>query len=80
MKPTDASSAQRIVPSEKVEEYSSYDPRRAVDAKYSDVPDPEDHVDQQRIDEILDKISQQGYQSLTESEKKILFDASKKLN
>ncbi|TLY29490.1 MAG: rhomboid family intramembrane serine protease [Ignavibacteria bacterium] len=71
---------QRIVPSEKVEEYSSYDPRRAVDAKYSDVPDPEDHVDQQRIDEILDKISQHGYQSLTESEKKILFDASKKLN
>src|SRR6267378_4265827 len=69
-----------IVPSEKVEEFSSYDPRRAVDAKYSDVPDSEDHVDQQRIDEILDKISQHGYQSLSESERKILFDASKKLN
>ncbi len=72
--------AKRIVPSEKVGEYSSYDPRRAVDAKYSDLPEPEDQVNQERIDEILDKISQNGYQSLTESEKKILFDASKKLN
>jgi hypothetical protein len=35
---------------------------------------------QKRIDEILDKISQSGYQSLTEEEKKILFEASKKLN
>lgn len=37
-------------------------------------------VTQQRIDEILDKISTGGYQSLTEEEKKILFDASKKMN
>ncbi len=72
--------AKRIVPSEKVGEYSSYDPRRAVDAKYSDIPDSEDSVTQQQIDEILDKINQQGYQSLTENEKKILFNASKKLN
>jgi membrane associated rhomboid family serine protease len=35
---------------------------------------------QQQIDAILDKISRGGYQSLTEEEKKILFDASKKLN
>jgi len=35
---------------------------------------------QKRIDEILDKIGRGGYQSLTEEEKKILFDASKKLN
>ncbi len=35
---------------------------------------------QKKIDDILDKISQRGYQSLTEEEKKILFEASKKLN
>jgi len=35
---------------------------------------------QQQIDEILDKISRGGYQSLTDEEKKILFEASKKLN
>lgn len=35
---------------------------------------------QRKIDEILDKISRGGYQSLTEEEKKVLFDASKKLN
>lgn len=35
---------------------------------------------QERIDAILDKISQSGYQSLTEEEKKILFEASKRMN
>ncbi len=35
-------------------------------------------VDQKEIDVILDKISQSGYQNLTEREKKILFEASKK--
>ena len=35
---------------------------------------------QKRIDDILDKISQHGYQSLTDEEKQILFEASKKLN
>ena len=35
---------------------------------------------QAQIDEILDKISQSGYQSLTEEEKRLLFEASKKLN
>jgi membrane associated rhomboid family serine protease len=35
---------------------------------------------QKRVDEILDKISRSGYQSLTEDEKRILFEASKKLN
>ena len=33
-----------------------------------------------RIDEILDKITRSGYQNLTEEEKKILFEAIKKLN
>jgi len=36
--------------------------------------------EQRRVDEILDKISQGGYQSLTDEEKKILFEASRKLN
>jgi membrane associated rhomboid family serine protease len=35
---------------------------------------------QKRIDEILDKINKGGYQSLTEEEKRLLFEASKKLN
>jgi len=35
---------------------------------------------QKRIDEILDKISRSGYQNLTEEEKKILFEASKRMN
>jgi membrane associated rhomboid family serine protease len=51
------------------------------DARYHDVTGgEEDEVDQERIDAILDKISRDGYQSLTEEEKRILFDASKKLN
>jgi membrane associated rhomboid family serine protease len=50
------------------------------DANYRDVHDNEDRVSQQQIDEILDKISQRGYQSLSDEEKKILFEASKKLN
>lgn len=36
--------------------------------------------DQKRVDEILDKISRGGYSSLTEDEKKVLFEASRKLN
>ncbi|MCP5061250.1 MAG: rhomboid family intramembrane serine protease [Ignavibacteriae bacterium] len=36
------------------------------------------NVNQKSIDEILDKISESGYKNLTEAEKKILFDASKK--
>ncbi|MGB2867145.1 MAG: rhomboid family intramembrane serine protease [Bacteroidota bacterium] len=57
-----------------------------VEAKVFDIHDgKEHHTDegsdiQKRIDEILDKISRSGYQSLTEEEKKLLFEASKKLN
>jgi membrane associated rhomboid family serine protease len=57
------------------------------DAEYSDiheertpVPKNENQINQERIDQILDKISKGGYQNLTEDEKRILFDASKKLN
>ncbi len=57
------------------------------DAKFYDIrdygnqkPKTEQQITQERIDNILDKISRGGYQSLTEDEKRILFDASKKLN
>ncbi|HTX17483.1 MAG TPA: rhomboid family intramembrane serine protease [Bacteroidota bacterium] len=66
-------------------------PRRAptqyenvTEAQVYDINDhqrkEEAQVTQQRIDEILDKISKAGYQSLSEEEKKMLFEASKKLN
>ena len=58
-----------------------------VDAKVFDINESksfepkEQPVDlQKRIDEILDKISRSGYQSLSEEEKKILFEASKRMN
>jgi membrane associated rhomboid family serine protease len=54
-----------------------------VDAKVYDIQDAkkDERSDlQKHIDEILDKISQSGYQSLTEDEKRVLFEASKKLN
>ncbi len=43
-------------------------------------PPTMDEVEQRKIDEILDKISQSGYQSLSEEEKKVLFEASKRIN
>ncbi len=50
------------------------------EAKYHDINSDKDkkvEVTQEEIDKILDKISQSGYQNLTEREKKILFEASK---
>jgi len=61
-------------------EYAVHTHRDVSDANYYELHNDEDGVSQQQIDEILDKISQHGYQSLTEDEKKILFAASKKLN
>jgi len=57
-----------------------YDSNDITDAKYYDIIDREERINQQRIDEILDKINQSGYPSLTEEEKKILFEASRKIN
>jgi hypothetical protein len=37
-------------------------------------------VTQEMVDAILDKINREGYQSLTEAEKKILTEASKHIN
>jgi len=52
----------------------------AEDASYYDINKKDDQeVSQVEIDAILDKISQSGYQNLTEREKKILFQASKKM-
>ena len=56
------------------------DGTKISDASYYDISGSDKKINQERIDEILDKISQNGYQSLTDEEKKILFDASKKLN
>jgi hypothetical protein len=51
------------------------------DAKYSDVKDDNgNEVTQEIIDEILDKISREGYKNLTEEEKRILFEASKNIH
>ncbi|MEW5800252.1 MAG: rhomboid family intramembrane serine protease [Bacteroidota bacterium] len=52
------------------------------DAKIYDIHDFQDEQKrhQEQIDDILDKISRDGYQSLSDDEKKILFEASKKLN
>jgi len=52
------------------------------DAKYYDINQKRDgeEITQAEIDAILDKISQSGYQNLSEREKKILFEASKKMN
>ncbi|GAB6282618.1 MAG: rhomboid family intramembrane serine protease [Ignavibacterium sp.] len=50
------------------------------DAKFYDVKNKEeDEITQEDIDKILDKISQSGYKNLTEKEKKILFEASKRM-
>ena len=56
--------------------------REVEDAEFyeidSDSNSVNEEVDQKVIDEILDKISKSGYQNLTEREKQILFDASKR--
>jgi membrane associated rhomboid family serine protease len=55
------------------------------DARFTDIrtgrPDDEEpEVTQEVIDEILDKISRDGYQSLSEREKRLLNEASKKIH
>jgi membrane associated rhomboid family serine protease len=58
-----------------------------VDAKVFDINESKSFESKQKpdelqisIDEILDKISRSGYQSLSDEEKKILFEASKRMN
>lgn len=60
---------------------SSRRERDIEDADFYDInKKDEEEISQAEIDAILDKISQSGYQNLTEREKKILFEASKKMN
>lgn len=49
------------------------------EAKYIDLDEMDTEAIQKKLDEILDKIGKVGYQNLTEGEKRILYEASKKL-
>lgn len=49
------------------------------EAKYYDIEEDDETISQEEIDAILDKISQSGYKNLSEREKRILFEASKKM-
>ena len=60
---------------EEVKEATFYDIRSTT---YTPPPKFDPH--QETIDKILDKISKSGYENLTEEEKKILFEESKKLH
>jgi len=51
---------------------------KVEDAKFTDINDAE--ISQEEIDRILDKISQSGYSNLTQKEKDILFEASKRMS
>jgi len=61
------------------EKYNAGSEDDISDADYN-INKPEGEVTQEKIDEILDKISREGYKNLTEEEKRILFEASKKIN
>ncbi|MFC2134776.1 rhomboid family intramembrane serine protease [Bacteroidota bacterium] len=56
--------------------------RDIEEADFIDINDSKsemgDKITQEEIDKILDKISESGYQNLTEREKRILFEASKR--
>jgi membrane associated rhomboid family serine protease len=60
-------------------EYSNVADAQVYDIK-DHAPKTPSAATQKEIDEILDKISHGGYQSLNDDEKKKLFEASKKLN
>ncbi len=53
---------------------------KVQDAEFYDIKDDFSNITQADIDKILDKISQSGYQNLSDREKKILFEASKRMN
>lgn len=69
--------------SDKFEKFSNkFKKKKDIEeAKYYEIKNEkdEDKISQEEIDKILDKISQTGYQNLSEKEKKILFEASKKM-
>ena len=49
------------------------------EASFYEQEEGQRNISQEEIDEILDKISKSGYQNLTAQEKKVLFEASKKM-
>ena len=53
---------------------------KVEDAEFYDIKDDYSNITQADIDKILDKISRSGYQNLSDKEKKILFEASKRMN
>jgi membrane associated rhomboid family serine protease len=53
---------------------------KVQDAEFYDINDDFSNITQSDIDKILDKISKDGYQNLSDKEKKILFEASKRMN
>jgi len=61
------------------EKYNTGSEEDTSDAEYYDKKSNND-ITQERIDEILDKIGREGYKNLTDEEKRILFEASKKIN
>jgi hypothetical protein len=61
-------------------EFPSFGNTDISDASYFDIREENKSEAEKSVDEILDKINQHGYQSLTEEEKQILNDASKKMN
>jgi len=54
-------------------------PSDIQEADFHDLNDQDQKISQEEIDKILDKISRSGYQNLTDHEKKILFEASKRM-
>jgi membrane associated rhomboid family serine protease len=59
--------------------------REVRDAKFYDITtgrerDNDPEITQEVVDEILDKINREGYQSLTDDEKRVLNEASKKIH
>jgi membrane associated rhomboid family serine protease len=66
-------------PPEPPRSYQQPDYNSVQDANYTDITE-KDEITQADIDAILDKISRDGYKNLTEREKKILFEASKRMN
>ena len=58
---------------------STQNPKRKTKTKFSDFEEMDAKERQAKIDEILDKISESGYESLSKDEKDMLFNMSKKI-
>ncbi len=75
----------RGVPSEAYRKPRSSVDDEIQDAKFFDIKtggpiEKEDELNQEVVDAILDKINRSGYQSLTDEEKRILSEASRKIH